>query len=138
MGFENCHVSRIDVELDKTTTICDLKECVSTFIDDREWNSYHQPKDLAISISLEAAELLEIFQWLSENEIREQVKQPKLLDKIRKELADILIYSISFANILDIDISQSILNKITENEKKYPVEKVKGKYRKYTELEAAT
>lgn len=97
---------------------------VLQFTKDRDWDQFHQPENLAKSISIEAAELLECFQWNSNYDH----------DKIVDELADILNYCILMADKLDVDIEEIIQNKIIKNEKKYPVEKAKGKSDKYSKL----
>ena len=101
------------------------------FRDARDWAQFHNPKDLAISISLEAAELLEIFQWSG---TETDVSDPEQLHAVEKELADIVIYCMYLADRLGIDIPQAVSDKIDENEAKYPVDKSKGNARKYTEL----
>jgi NTP pyrophosphatase (non-canonical NTP hydrolase) len=120
--------------MDNLITMNELKARVNQFIQDREWKKYHTPKDLAISIVLESSELLEIFQWLKEDEVEELIKNPEKIKKIESELADIMVYCLSLSNRLGTDLSETIIEKIRENEKKYPVEKVKGKYRKYTQI----
>ena len=119
---------------DKEVTISSLKRRVYEFIAERDWTKYHTPRNLAESISIESAELIEIFQWLNEEEARELIKNKKKFHRIREELADILIYCISMANSTGIDISEAVLEKILTNNSKYPVDKVKGNYKKYTEL----
>ena len=104
-------------------------EKINKFRDDRDWRQFHNEKDLAISISLEAAELLELFQWKSPEEIRESN-----LERIKEELADVLIYSHMLASNLDLDIDEIIEAKLEKNNKKYPVDKSKGNKEKYTEL----
>lgn len=95
----------------------------------RDWKQFHNPKDLSISISLEAAELLELFQW-SGTDLDVAHKQKEM----KEELADILIYCAYMADALGVDIAEIINEKIVLNEQKYPVEKAKGTARKYTEL----
>lgn len=102
---------------------------VLKFRDDRNWKQFHEPKDLAISISLEAAELLEIFQWSGANTVCEDK-----IDKIKEELADILNYCILMADRCQLDIDQIINEKISANEIKYPVDKSYGSSKKYSEL----
>ena len=96
------------------------------FRDDRDWKQFHNPKDLAISINLEASELLEIFQWSGED-ISIDGKE----EKIREELADVVNYCVLMAGL---DLDEIVLDKIKLNEKKYPVDKAKGKSDKYTKL----
>ena len=99
------------------------------FRDDRDWKQFHNPKDLAISISLEAAELLEIFQWSAED-----VTCSDKIDKIKEELADVAIYCVLMADACGLDLDEIIRQKIKRNEEKYPIEKSKGSKRKYTNL----
>lgn len=102
---------------------------VLAFRDDRDWKQYHNPKDLAISLSLEAAELLEIFQW-SGGDLECRDKLPEL----REELADVLMYAISLADRLGLDLDEIILEKLRRNGEKYPLEKARGRKDKYTDL----
>lgn len=99
------------------------------FRDYRDWKQFHNPKDLAISISLESAELLEIFQWSADDLYCEDKK-----DKIKEELADVLIYAALLADCCGLDIDEIIQNKIKKNNEKYPVGKAKGSKEKYDRL----
>lgn len=99
------------------------------FRDDRDWKQFHNPKDLAISISLEAAELLEIFQW-SAGDVTSDGK----MDKIREELADVVNYCVLMADVCGLDLDEIVQEKIKRNNEKYPVEKAFGCKEKYTEL----
>jgi NTP pyrophosphatase (non-canonical NTP hydrolase) len=119
--------------MDKETTVEELKKLVAKFRDERNWKKYHKPKDLAISINIEAAELLEHFQWKTDEKINEMLKNKEKVKQISEELADIIDYCLSFADVMNIDISEALKKKIEENKKKYPVEKIKGNYKKYTE-----
>ncbi len=110
-------------------TFDEVTEEVIKFRDDRDWMQFHNPKDLAISISLEAAELLETFQW-SGVDLETKSKR----NKITEELADILIYCINLADVLEADIPTIIDDKIRQNNEKYPAAKAKGTAQKYTEL----
>ena len=102
---------------------------VLRFRDDRNWKQFHNPKDLAISISLEAAELLEVFQWSADDVVCENKK-----DKIREELADVVNYCILMADSCGLDLDEIVQAKIKRNNEKYPVEKAYGNKEKYTEL----
>lgn len=102
---------------------------VLKFRDDRDWKQFHDPKDLAISISLEASELLEIFQWS-----RDDVYCLDKIDKIKKELADVVNYCILMADACNLDLDKIITDKIKLNAAKYPVDKAKGTSTKYNEL----
>lgn len=102
---------------------------VIRFRDERDWRQFHTPKDLAISMSLEASELLELFQWSGTD-----LECTGNRDKLREELADILSYCILMADVCDLDLDEIMNEKITKNEAKYPVEKARGNAAKYTEL----
>ena len=102
---------------------------VFKFRDDRDWKQFHDPKDLAISISLEASELLEIFQWS-----RDDVYCLDKIDKIKEELADVINYCILMADACNLDLDKIITDKIKLNAAKYPVDKAKGASTKYNEL----
>lgn len=104
-------------------------EQVIKFRDDRNWKQFHNPKDLAISLSLEAAELLEVFQWSGEDISCEGKKE-----KIKEELADVLNYCILMADACDLDLDEIVLAKVAKNAAKYPVEKAFGKKEKYNQL----
>ncbi|MEK3728394.1 nucleotide pyrophosphohydrolase [Lysinibacillus sp. FSL W8-0953] len=106
-----------------------LRESILQFRDQRNWQQFHNPKDLALSLSLEASELLELFQWKTSEEAVE-----KNLDKMEEELADVLIYAILFANETDLDLVKIIDNKLKKNNEKYPIEKFTGKNTKYNEI----
>lgn len=109
--------------------IKDLIDKVIQFRDDRNWQQFHNPKDLALSLSLEASELLEIFQWKTSDEAVE-----KNLDKMKDELADVFMYALLFAHETGIDIKQVIEEKLQKNDEKYPIEKAYGVNTKYKDL----
>jgi len=116
---------------DNSLPLSFIKKLVIKFRDERKWKKYHNPKDLAISISIEANELLELFQWLSKKEVLLKCKDPKFKERIEEELADVIIYCLSLADVLKTDISKIVVKKIKKNEEKYPVNKFKGHYYKY-------
>ena len=99
------------------------------FREERDWAQFHNPKDLAISVSLEASELLEVFQWSGSD-----LEVPGKADCAREELADVAIYCIYMADALNVDLADAISNKIDANARKYPADKARGNARKYTEL----
>ena len=121
--------------MDEKITIAQIIKKLDAFSKERNWEKYHTPKDLAISISIEAGELLEIFQWLTDDEITNVLKDQKKFHQIESELADVFAYAFTLSNRLDIDVSKAIFNKINENKRKYPVDKIKGKYRKYSVIQ---
>ncbi len=108
-----------------------LKTKLRKFSKDRDWEKFHSPKNIAIALSVEASELLEIFQWSKDggfNEIKDLHKKKE----IENEIADVFNYQVKLVDILDLDLETISINKIIENEKKYPIEKVKGKALKYS------
>lgn len=106
--------------------LASLTQLLTEFRDKRDWKQFHNPKDLALAISIEASELLEVFLWKAPNEVSEE--------KIKDEVADVLAYLLLFADSYGIDIEQVLLEKIKRNELKYPVEKAKGNATKYDAL----
>lgn len=120
--------------MDSKTTIADLKKLVTKFRDDRDWKKFHNPKDLSMSVSIEANELLELFQWKDEKQIAEALREPAKFQDVKDEIADIVVYCIDMCDVLGIDLSQAVEGKIKKNEAKYPIDKAKGNSIKYTEL----
>ena len=111
--------------MDDSTSIGYLREQVKDFVAERDWEKFHTPKNLAISVAIEAAELLEIFQWSEDREPLDKEGENQLHD----ELADVLLYCFAVANALNIDISSAVTKKIEKNAHKYPVERFKGRYK---------
>jgi NTP pyrophosphatase (non-canonical NTP hydrolase) len=112
--------------------LTDLTKKIIAFRDARDWKQFHNPKDLALSLVLEASEVMEHFQWKSPKEIEEYVKTNKA--DIGEELADVLYWVLLMSHDLGIDIKDALLKKIEKNEAKYPVEKAKGSHKKYNQL----
>jgi len=112
---------------DACTTISELRGRIEKFVSDRKWEKYLNPKNLAESICIEAAELLEIFQWVSSEEVSSWKHAPLKVRRVREELADVIIYCLSMANTMDIDIAKAVLDKLKINERRYPTEKFSGK-----------
>ena len=112
--------------------IKELTNKIIAFRDARDWKQFHNPKDCAISLSLESAEVLEHFQWKNEAEIEDYLKKHK--HEIAEELADVMAYVLTMCHDLDINIADAFENKIAINESKYPVEKAKGNHVKYNKL----
>ena len=113
--------------MDSETSIQNLKTLVRNFVDKRNWQKYHNPKDLAEAICIEAAELLQVFQWATGEEAFSWRNVPSKMNHIKEELADVFIYCLSMANTLGIDVSEAILEKLSKNEVKYPVDKFYGR-----------
>ena len=120
--------------MDNHTTIQELKEKVKNFCEGRDWDQYHNAKELAIGIITEASELLQHFRFKSEKEIGEMFKNASKKQEISEEMADVLWFLLRLAQRYDIDLTQELKKKIQKNEKKYPVEKVKGSNKKYSEF----
>ena len=118
---------------DNITTLQELKEYMGNFVDEREWTRFHSPKNLSASIAIEAAELMEKFQFLSEEESYKIAASHK--QEVAYELVDVLAYMLSFANRCDIDLSATYMEKMQLNAKKHSVEHAKGDSGKYTKLE---
>jgi len=109
-----------------------MTDKIKRFRDDRDWMQFHDPKNMAVSIILEASELLEHFQWKTTEEVEKYSKQN--LPEIKDEIADIALYLFELADNLGIDLIDAMGQKLKKNEMKYPVEKAKGKHTKYNKL----
>jgi len=114
-------------------TIEDLQQQVAKFRDERNWKQFHGPKDLAVSIAIEAAELMECFQWKSKEDIEKYLASEKSKN-VQEEMADVLLYLLNLSDVLGIDILDAAYEKLAKNATKYPVEKAKGNAKKYTDL----
>lgn len=112
--------------------IKEITEKIKKFRDARDWMQFHNHKDMALSLILEAAEVLEHFQWKSEKEIEEYIKESK--NEIGEEIADVGIYLFELADNLGIDLRDAIEKKLNKSSLKYPIEKAKGKHTKYNKL----
>lgn len=111
----------------------DLIAKLRTFAEERDWEQFHSPKNLSMALAVEAAELLEHFQWLTEEE---SLRLPaERLEKVREELADVFIYLMRIADRLGVDLVEAAREKVAKNAVKYPVAKSRGHKKKYTELE---
>jgi NTP pyrophosphatase (non-canonical NTP hydrolase) len=119
--------------MDQNTTISELKQQIKDFCSVRDWDQFHNPKDLSIGIITEASELLELFRFKTNDEVSELFKNPESLEKIKDEMADVFIFLVRLSQITSIDLSSSFLDKLAKNDKKYPIDKVKGQNKKYTE-----
>jgi dCTP diphosphatase len=109
-----------------------LQKEIRAFVKERDWEPYHTPKNLAIALSVEVSELLEIFQWMSGAEQADLADNEKLMAEIKDEIADSMIYLLRFADVLDLDLEQAIKAKIAKNHAKYPVETARGTFVKYS------
>lgn len=120
--------------MDSNTTIAELKAEVKKFSDDRDWEQYHNAKDLAIGVATESGELLDIFRFKSLDEVEAMFKNPEKRAEIEDEIADVCIMSIRLAQKYSIDLSKAIRAKLKKSAIKYPISKSKGLNKKYTEL----
>jgi len=114
---------------DQTTNVADLRRAVAEFVDARDWRQFHNPKNLAMSIAIEAAELMEHFQWLDLPVSGRIGESPRDIGDIREELADVLCYALSLANVLEIDVSTALHEKLVKNNAKYPAERFRGRFK---------
>jgi dCTP diphosphatase len=112
---------------DNQTTVAELRQIVNTFVDQRDWHQFHSPKNLAMSLAIEAAELMEHFQWISTEQSKLVSQQPEQISEVADELADVLSYALAMANELNIDLATAVRNKMLKNEKKYPADKFYGR-----------
>ncbi len=115
---------------DAQTTVGALREAVADFVDARDWQPFHTPKNLSMSIAIEAAELMERFQWLTTDEAQSAVEDLTGQAAVADELADIIIYCLSLSNALDLDVSSAVLGKLETNEHRYPADQFRGRFRR--------
>ncbi len=114
---------------DADTTVAELRSRIADFVHRRNWEQFHDPKNLSASIAIEAAELMEHFQWVHSDCAGEVRNDPVAMADIGEELADVLAFALSFANALDIDITTVLLAKLQKNEGRYPAEKYYGRFK---------
>ncbi len=119
---------------DSTTTVAELKTKVLAFVQERDWEQFHSPKNLSMALATEAGELMEHFLWATPEKSKEIAADPIKRGKIADELADVVVYALEFANATGLDVAAAIEAKMAANAKKYPVEKAKGRSEKYNEL----
>jgi NTP pyrophosphatase (non-canonical NTP hydrolase) len=115
---------------DATTPVQALKDLVRSFVDERDWRQFHSPKNLSMSLAIEAAELMEHFQWIDVAASRAVQNDPAKLAEIGEELADVLSYALALANELDLDVSAIVRDKMAKNAVKYPAAEFRGRYGK--------
>lgn len=114
---------------DDKTTVAELRNRVAEFVRERDWEQFHDPKNLSASIAIEAAELMEHFQWVHSDRLGEIRNDPIAMAQVGEELVDILAFAFSFANAMDIDITSTLIAKLKKNEEKYPVDQYYGRFR---------
>lgn len=113
---------------DAQTTLAELRSLVRSFVDARDWRQFHTPKNLAMSLAIEAAELMEHFQWLTPEQSQRLAGDTARLAGVADELADVLCYALALANALDLDLATAVRGKMVKNEQKYPAEQFRGRY----------
>jgi dCTP diphosphatase len=118
------------MEGDAHTTVSALRQAVADFVDNREWQPFHGAKNLSMSIAIEAAELMERFQWLTTEEAQAAVEDSNERAAVAEEMADIIIYCLSLSNALDLDVSSAVLGKLQTNEHRYPADEFRGRFRR--------
>ena len=119
---------------DKERTFHEIKEFVKKYAEERDWDQFHNAKELAIALSIEASELLEPFRFKSKEEVEGLFKDPKKREDIEDEMADIIYFLFRMAQRYNIDLSEAFERKMEKSAKKYPVEKAKGSNKKYNEF----
>jgi dCTP diphosphatase len=115
---------------DAHSTVGALRQAVANFVDARDWQPFHSPKNLSMSIAIEAAELMERFQWLTTEEAQTAVEDSDERAAVADELADIVIYCLSLSNALDLDVSSAVLGKLETNQHRYPADEFRGRFRR--------
>jgi NTP pyrophosphatase (non-canonical NTP hydrolase) len=115
---------------DTTTTLATLREAMRQFVSERDWDQFHSPKNLAMGLAVEAGELMEHFLWIDNPASRELVLDPQQQAAIGEEMADVACYLLALANVMKLDLSTTILDKLKKNAHKYPAEQYRGKFRK--------
>jgi dCTP diphosphatase len=113
---------------DSTTTVAELRKLIADFVAERDWSQFHAPKNVSMALAIEAAELMEHFQWLTTEDSRSLANEPEKLAEVAEELADVIGYSFALANELGIDVSSAIRAKMVKNAEKYPADKYRGRY----------
>jgi dCTP diphosphatase len=113
--------------VDNQVTLTHLRQRVAEFIAARNWEQFHTPKNLSASIAIEAAELLEHFQWLTDEQATAALHEEAKLEAVAEEMADVFIYLLSLANALDVDVSEAVLGKLEQNEERFPAEEWHGR-----------
>jgi NTP pyrophosphatase (non-canonical NTP hydrolase) len=111
-----------------------LQEAIARFARERDWDQFHSPKNLAMALTAEVGELVELFQWLSEGASQRVAQDPATARRVRDEIADVLVYLVRLAAVLDVDLDEAVRSKLAANALKYPADLARGNARKYSEL----
>ena len=113
---------------DQTTTVAELRALIEKFVEERDWQQFHSPKNISMALAIEASELMEHFQWITIDASRKLADEPEKLAEIGEELADVLAYTLAMANSLSIDLAATLESKMVKNAKKYPAEEFRGRF----------
>ena len=113
---------------DRQTSIGELRQLIERFVLERDWRQFHTPKNLTMSLAIEAAELMEHFQWLTAEESRALAGDPARLAAVAEELADVVCYALALANSLEIDVTAAVEAKMLKNAQKYPADEFRGRW----------
>ncbi len=116
-----------------TVDIAAIQAAMAAFVAEREWQRFHNPKNLSMALAGAAGELIELFQWKTEAESVTIMDDPRAAEAVRDELADVLMYTLRIADILDVDVEAAIRAKMVKNAAKYPADEFRGRVREYTE-----
>jgi dCTP diphosphatase len=123
---------------DHETTIADLRQRVAEFVSARDWEQFHVPKNLSVAVAVEAAELMEHFQWLTHEQAAAAMRDAEKRAAVADELADVLIYALSLANALRVDVSTAVLDKLARNERRFPAQEWQGRARGVDDADGRT
>jgi dCTP diphosphatase len=115
---------------DRSVTVQQLRDIVARFVTERDWRQFHAPKNLAMALAIEAAELMEHFQWISVDDSRSAAGDPLRREAIGEELADVVCYALALANELELDLTTILIDKMEKNARKYPAAEFRGRYEK--------
>jgi NTP pyrophosphatase (non-canonical NTP hydrolase) len=114
---------------DATTTVAALRDAMRRFVSERDWDQFHSPKNLVMGLAVETAELMEHFLWMDNAASRGHVRESGHREAIGEEVADVACYLLALSNVMELDLSAAILDKLEKNARKYPVESFRGKYK---------
>jgi NTP pyrophosphatase (non-canonical NTP hydrolase) len=111
-----------------------LSAALAGFAHERDWEQFHSPKNLVMALSAEVGELTEIFQWLSEDASKNVGRDASSAEAVRDEIADVALYLVRLASVLDVDLNEAVTQKLKKNAEKYPVSKARGNHKKYDQI----
>lgn len=115
---------------DQTTTVAELRQLLRDFVDERQWQRFHDAKNLSMALAVEAAELMEHFQWTQNTELTDHLADPQTRAEVRDEVADVMCFLLALSNALDLDLADAVRSKMAKNVAKYPADEFRGIYRK--------